>query len=244
MGGFMYAFAVVGILLAHELGHYLACRYYGIAATLPHFIPFPLFSYAGTLGAFIRIKSPFGNRKQLFDVGVAGPLAGYAFALPALVIGMKASQVIPIDTSATDLISFGEPLIFKIVAHLFFDYSEVTETINLHPIGWAAWFGVFATSINLFPAGQLDGGHVTYALLGNKLHRKVSLGLCAALVLLSAVTWSPAYLFFGLLVYFLGLRHPQTLSDEEPLDTRRKWIAVLAAIVFALSFIPIPISVE
>jgi membrane-associated protease RseP (regulator of RpoE activity) len=175
---------------------------------------------------------------------VAGPLAGYAFALPALIIGMKASQVVPIDPNAKDLISFGEPLIFKIVAHLFFNYSEATDTINLHPIGWAAWFGIFATSINLFPAGQLDGGHVTYALFGSKWHKKASLGLCAALVLLSAFTWSLAYLFFGLLVYFLGLRHPQTLSDEGPLDTRRKWIAVLAAAVFILSFIPVPISVE
>jgi len=240
--GFSYAFAVVGILLAHELGHYLACRYYGIAATLPYFIPFPLLSYAGTMGAFIRIRSIFRNRRQLFDVGVAGPLAGYVFALPALIVGMKASHVIPIDTDAEGMISFGEPLIFKLVAHLFFDYSEATHTINLHPVGWAAWFGIFATSINLFPAGQLDGGHMVYALLGKQWHRRVSIAVCIGLGLISLVTWSSAYLFFGALVFFLGLRHPQLLFEEERLDSRRVWLALLALVILIVSFIPVPVS--
>jgi membrane-associated protease RseP (regulator of RpoE activity) len=242
--GFSYAFAVVGILLAHELGHYLACRYYGIAATLPYFIPFPLLSYAGTMGAFIRIRSIFRNRRQLFDVGVAGPLAGYIFALPALYIGMRASHVIPIDTNTEGMVSFGEPLIFKLVAHFFFDYSEATHTINLHPVGWAAWFGIFATSINLFPAGQLDGGHIVYALFGKAWHKRVSIAVCIGLALISLVTWSPAYLFFASLVFFLGLRHPQLLTEEDRLDRRRIWIALIAAVILIISFIPVPITIQ
>ena len=245
ISGLPYAFAVMGILLAHEMGHFLACRYYQLASTYPYFIPFPLLSIAGTMGAFIRIRTPFRNTRQLFDVGIAGPLLGYLFALPALVIGMIASNLTVLEPDTEGLIFFGEPLIFKMVAHLVFPhYNEAAETINLHPIGWAAWFGIFATSINLLPMGQLDGGHIVYALFGPVWHRRFSIAFCAGLVALSAFTWSPAYLVFGALVYFLGLKHPTLMEPGTISGQGRRWLALLALIIFLLSFVPVPVYMK
>jgi len=244
ISGLPYAFAIMGILLAHELGHFLACRYYGISATYPYFIPFPLLSIAGTMGAFIRIRSAFRNARELFDVGISGPLLGFIFTLPALVLGLAASNLTGLQAETEGTMFFGEPLIFKIVAHSLIPYNESLESINLHPIGWAAWFGVFATSINLLPIGQLDGGHIVYALFGPLWHRRCSVACCLGLVLLSLFTWSPAYLVFGALVFFLGLRHPRTWEEDIIVDPKRKWLALIALLIFVLSFIPVPVYME
>jgi membrane-associated protease RseP (regulator of RpoE activity) len=245
ISGLPYAFAIMGILLAHEMGHFLACRYYGLSATYPYFIPFPLLSIAGTMGAFIRIRTAFRNARELYDVGIAGPLLGYLFSLPALVLGLAASHLTSLGAETEGTMYFGEPLVFKIAAHLIFpNYSEAAETINLHPIGWAAWFGIFATSINLLPIGQLDGGHIVYALFGPLWHRRCSIAFCSGLVVLSALTWSPAYLVFGGLVFFLGLRHPHTVEGDRITDPRRKWLALLALLIFVLSFVPIPVYLK
>lgn len=240
-GGLSFSLTLLTILSTHELGHYLACRYYGIDSTLPFFIPFP--SIIGTLGAFIRIRSPFVNRRALFDVGIAGPLAGFAFILPALILGFRASQLITLDS--TGGLYFGEPLLFKLAAQLFIPDHGTHQTINLHPVGWAAWFGLLATSLNLLPIGQLDGGHVTYALFGPKLHRIISLGMILMLIPLGLLAWrTPSYLFFGVILLLLGLRHPRTLNNEEPIGKGRFYIGAIALLIFVLSFVPIPVTIK
>ncbi len=244
--GLPFSLTFLGILLAHELGHFFACRYYGIRCTPPYFIPVPI-SIAGTLGAFIRIKSHFQHKRALFDVGVAGPLAGFMFVLPALVIGIAHSRLIQ-KGAVTGGISFGEPLIFRWVGKLVLGYSPATQDMIAHPMAMAAWFGLLATCLNLFPIWQLDGGHIAYALLGSGLQRRISKYATAALILVSFVGWPfPSYLLFGLLLLGLGLRfrfyHPPTLYDAEGVGTGRLIIGILAMIVLIVSFTPVPISV-
>ena len=164
--GIGYAGAIMLILLAHEMGHYLACVYYKIDATLPFFIPAPIVG-TGTFGAFIRIGSPFPNRKSLFDVGIAGPLAGFLVALPFLYIGLKWSIQVPMDQVDPSAGYFGEPLIFQLFASFMLNPDMVTY---LHPIGFAVWFACLATALNLLPIAQLDGGHVSYALFGKRAY--------------------------------------------------------------------------
>ncbi len=157
--GVPFAFTLLGILLAHELGHYFACRYYGISASYPYFIPAP--TLIGTLGAFIRIRSPIQNRKALFDVGLAGPVVGFLFAIPALAIAIAYSREIPLSQAHPSVI-FGDPLAMRILLALLRP-GVPPSALLLHPVGRAAWVGLFATALNLLPGGQLDGGHILYA---------------------------------------------------------------------------------
>jgi membrane-associated protease RseP (regulator of RpoE activity) len=245
--GLPFSLTLLIILLSHEMGHYLACRYYAIHATLPYFLPIPFFSPIGTLGAFIRIKAPFVGSRALFDVGVAGPIAGFVFVIPALIIGIWHSQIVPLVPSE-GLLSFdkfGRPLLFEVVAGLLLPYVGTNETINLHPIGWAAWFGLFATCLNLLPIGQLDGGHMTYALFGRRLHKVISLAFIFLLIPLGVLAWpTPSYLVFATVLFIIGLRHPQTLNDGEPVGKARFYVGLLALLIFLLCFIPIPISLR
>jgi membrane-associated protease RseP (regulator of RpoE activity) len=243
--GLPFSFTFLAILLAHELGHYFACRYYGIACTPPFFIPVPI-TFAGTLGAFIRIKSPFPSRKALFDVGIAGPLAGFAFVIPALIVGIANSQLIP--RGRFPGISFGEPLIFRWTGALVLGYSPSTQDMVAHPIAIAAWFGLLATCLNLFPIWQLDGGHVAYALLGREKQRRLSIFAILALMLTSLAGWPvPSYLLFCALLLIFGLRyrfyHPSTLQDEGDIGVGRQLLAFVAFVVLLVSFTPVPISV-
>jgi Zn-dependent protease len=167
--GLSFSIPLLGILLAHELGHFFACRYYGTACTPPFFIPVPL--GAGTLGAFIKIKSPFRDRRSLFDIGIAGPLAGFVFVLPALWIGISLSKIYPKHVLAGGGLYFGEPLIFKLFGRLILDYSPSTQDMVAHPIAMAAWIGLLATSLNLLPIWQLDGGHIAYAVFGRSAQK-------------------------------------------------------------------------
>lgn len=243
LSGLPYAVTILAILLAHETGHYLACRYYGINATLPHLIPAPPFVVPfGTFGAVIKIKSMFGDCRQLFDVGVAGPLAGFAVVLPALILGLRLStQFAPVDIEGPRL-EFGEPLLFRIFAELFF--AGDPSLINLHPIGWAAWFGMLATSLNLLPIGQLDGGHVVYSIFGQKAHRAVSFATFAALVTLSFASWPMlGYLLFAVILLILRFRHPPPYIDNPVLDRSRRTLAIIGLVIFLLTFIPIPVQV-
>ena len=244
--GLPFSFTFLMILLAHELGHFFACRYYGIRCTPPYFLPLPI-SIAGTLGAFIRIKAPFQNRRALFDVGVAGPLAGFAFVLPALIIGISRSQLIP-RGSAGGGYSFGEPLIFRLVGKLVLGYSPARQDMIAHPIAMAAWFGLLATSLNLFPIWQLDGGHISYAIFGRERQKKLSIAGTIALVAISLLGWPiPSYLLFGLLLMAFGARykfyHPATLSDEEDLGPGRVFLGMIAYLILILCFTPVPISI-
>lgn len=245
--GLPFSLTLLAILLAHELGHYFACRYYGISCTPPFFIPLPV-SIAGTLGAFIRIKSPFQHKRALFDVGVAGPLAGFALAMPALLLGISLSKLIP-KIHLQGAIFFGEPLLFRWVGRLVLGYSPATQDMMAHPIAMAAWFGLLATCLNLFPIWQLDGGHIAYAIFGQKLQRKVSMLGTVALILLSFLGWPiPSYLAFGLILLVMGVRfrfyHPPTLFDDEPLGAGRVAVGIVALLILLVSFTPVPISMS
>ncbi|MBZ5496802.1 MAG: site-2 protease family protein [Acidobacteriia bacterium] len=242
--GIPFSFTLIAILLAHEMGHFLACRHYGIRCTPPFFLPFPV-SYAGTLGAFIRIRSHFQHKRALFDVGIAGPLAGFAFVVPALIVGIAFSKLIP-KGSVHDGIGFGEPLLFRLVGKAVLGYAPETQDMLADPIAMAAWFGLLATSLNLFPIWQLDGGHITYALFGRERQKKVSIGASIALMLVSFAGWPiPSYLIFACLIFFFGMRfrfyHPPTLYEEEGIGTAREILGIMALFILILSFTPIPI---
>ena len=237
LNGLPFAFTILLILLAHEMGHYLTCRYYDIDATLPYVIPAPPFIVLatgtivpfmifGTFGAVIKIRSRFPDRRQLFDVGIAGPLAGFVFIIPALIIGLRLSTEHAIAYPVQGTWEFGEPLIFRLATMAFFP-GEADAAINLHPIGWAAWFGMIATSINLLPIGQLDGGHMVYGLFGARPHRIISYITFGALVGISFYSWPMlGYLLFALILLFIGFRHPRPQMEFPRLARGRFLIAL------------------
>jgi membrane-associated protease RseP (regulator of RpoE activity) len=234
--GFSYSFSLLGILLVHELSHYFACRYHRIEATLPFFIPAP--TLIGTFGAFIKIKSPFPSRKALFDVGLAGPLAGFLVAVPIIFVGISHSRIVQKEVLQTGM-ALGEPLIFKLVAWLVFGPIAGQYDIMVHPMAFAGWFGLLATAFNLFPVGQLDGGHILYALVGKKSYY-VGVGSVIVILLLGIKYWQ-GWLFWALIVTVIGLRHPPLCRDEK-MDLKRKILAAIALIIFLVSFTPAPLA--
>ncbi len=228
--GAPFSFTLLSILLAHELGHYLTCRHYGIRATYPYFIPAP--TLIGTLGAFIRIKSPIVNRRELFDVGISGPLAGFCLTIPALIVAtFLAKGTMP--TATPDSISLGSPMAVIFLAKIFRSGINPAE-ILFHPVGCAAWVGLFATALNLLPVGQLDGGHILYAVLGDK-YRNISRGFFLVLLPLGYFCWY-GWLAWAVILFFLGLRHPTVVEPIEPLGRPRKVLALVAGIIFVLCF--------
>jgi membrane-associated protease RseP (regulator of RpoE activity) len=233
--GIPFSFTVMGILLAHELGHFFACRYYGIQSSYPYFIPAP--TLIGTMGAFIRIRSTFVNRTALFDVGIAGPIVGFAFALPAFAAAILFSKTVPVMSSDAPAFAFGNPLLGDILTALLRPGISPEELL-LHPVGRAAWVGLFATAMNLLPAGQLDGGHILYALSSSR-HRIISRLVSILLVPLTYL-WI-GWLLWAVLLFALGVRHPPLMDPYEPLDRRRRIWAVVALIILVLCFMPAPI---
>jgi len=165
--GLWYSATILAILGCHELGHYFACRYYDVDASLPFFIPVP-FLLTGTMGAFIRIREPIPSKRMLFDIGIAGPIAGFVVAVPALFIGLSMSHVVRLPADASNLLELGEPMLFKFASWLLWGSQPDGYSLNMHPMAFAAWFGMLATALNLFPIGQLDGGHISYAVLGSR----------------------------------------------------------------------------
>ena len=236
--GLPFSIAILSILLAHEMGHYLTCRYYGISATLPYFIPFP--SLIGTLGAFIRIRSPFHDRASLLEVGVAGPIAGFVLAIPILALALTQSRFGPMEP-AEGLIVFGEPIAYKIISFLVGVTPPAEQDVFLHPVGLAAWFGFFLTALNLLPVGQLDGGHIAYALFG-RLHKRISQVLIFALLPMGVFFW-PGWLVWIFLLALLGTRHPPTLDDTVPLGPRQVALGWIALAMLVLCFTPVPITI-
>ena len=237
MLSFFYMFALIGILLAHEMGHYLTCRFYGLNATLPFFIPLP--NLIGTMGAFIRIRSPITSKHQLFDVGVAGPLAGFILTVPAAAYGLAHSKLVPAMPS-DGAIFFGEPLLFKILGSWLLGEIPSGYDIVLHPVAFAGWVGALVTAMNLFPIGQLDGGHVMYAIFGSRVKKWAPL-ILGAFVLMGIFLFA-GWLLWAVLIGFLGLRHPPIRDEQVPLDGRRKLVAYAVIVIFILSFIPDPIK--
>lgn len=234
--GIPYAAWLVAILGCHEMGHYLACRYYRIDATPPLFLPGPVFPF-GTLGAFIRIRSPFPDRKSLFDVGVAGPLAGFVVTVPALLVGLARSQVVPAEGSGG--IELGDSLLMLALTRLAAPEIPEGHTLLLHPAAYAGWVGLFATALNLLPVGQLDGGHMIYAV-SRRFHRAASLVTLGALLALGVGLYYPWAFWAGVLGLLMGPRHPPLLDESRPLSAGRALVALLCLAIFVLCFIPTP----
>lgn len=238
VGGPRLVVGLLSILVAHEMGHYVACLVYRVDATLPYFIPlpFPGFTLVGTLGAFIRIRSPIPHRRALFDIGIAGPLAGFVVCLPVLALGVL--EAAPRVISRSDaFLSLGEPLLFRWAVALLRTPPPEGSELVLGPLGLAAWFGLFVTALNLLPIGQLDGGHVTYAVLGE---RSAAVSRAASWVCVALTYFGPNWLVWSLILRMLGRRHPPTLDDREAVGRTRRLVALLGLFVFAVCFVPDP----
>ena len=236
--GLPFSMTLMGILLVHEMGHFVMSRVHGVAATPPYFIPGPPF-LVGTFGAFIKMHTPT-NRKALFDVGAAGPWAGFVVAIPAVFYGLSLSEVRPLATTAGGL-ELGDSLVFRWLTHLALGVSASDVTILLHPIALAGWFGLFVTFLNLLPVGQLDGGHVVYALLGRR-HRWVARAGLLTIIGLAFLGWH-GWVMWAVLVTVLGLDHPPTI-DDTPLDPVRQVAAWLTIGLFAITFMPVPLTIS
>jgi membrane-associated protease RseP (regulator of RpoE activity) len=233
--GLPFSLTLLTILLAHEFGHYFACVYYRIDASLPYFLPAPTFT--GTLGAFIRIRAPIYSKRVLFDVGVAGPIAGFVFLLPALAIGLAFSKIIP-GINHQGAFTFGTPALLWLLERAVFP-GVPASGIYLHPVARAAWIGILATALNLLPIGQLDGGHILYSMAGDR-HKLMSRVFAALLVPIGIFYWS-GWLVWAVLLLLFGMRHP-AIYDPSELDPGRKRLAWLSLAIFLLCFTLAPIS--
>ncbi len=232
----LYALVLLTILVGHELGHYLTCRKYSLDATLPYFIPAP--TLLGTFGAFIRIKSPITGMQQLFDVGAAGPVMSFLLSLPAVAVGLAFSKAVPALPAEGSLV-FGEPLLFRILGAFLFKGVPDGYDIVLHPVGVAGWAGLLVTAINLFPIGQLDGGHIAHALFGKESGIISKIFIVGFLVL--GVFYYMGWIVMALIVILIGMKRRPTYEKEPPLSRGRKTAAVLIVGIFLLSFVPDPI---
>jgi membrane-associated protease RseP (regulator of RpoE activity) len=240
--GLWYSGTILAILGCHELGHYFACRYYDVDASLPFFIPVP-FILTGTMGAFIRIREQIPSKRMLFDIGIAGPIAGFVIAVPALFIGLAMSHVVKLPANPGDMLELGEPLLFKFASWLLWGTQPDGYSLNMHPMAFAAWFGMLATALNLFPIGQLDGGHVSYSVLGPRWSTYVTFGMLFVAVGLAffASSWIVWTGMMVVMLFVFGPRHPRVFDEEVPLDPRRKALALFAVAMFVLCFTPAPI---
>ena len=245
--GLKFSLSLIFILICHEMGHYVACRIYKVDATLPYFIPsLPLVGPAGTFGAFIRIRSRIPTRRAIFDIGVAGPIAGFVALIPVAVIAVATMQPVPQpEMIPGESLIFSDPLLIKGLMYLFGLNSEWVSSLN--PFYWATWVGALVTALNLIPSGQLDGGHAIYAVFGERIHYwfgRVAFAVMASLSILGMVIYgSPAgFLFAIVLGVMMRVPHPEPW-DHTPLDTKRNVIALLTLLIFILCFLPIPIYI-
>jgi len=235
LAGLPFSLTLLAILLAHEMGHYVACRYYRIDASLPYFLPAP--TLIGTFGAFIRIRAPIYSRRQLFDIGVAGPLAGFALIVPALGVGLAGSKVVAGIAEQGD-VQFGTPALLWAAARAVFGDVAIGD-LYLHPVARAAWVGLLATALNLLPIGQLDGGHILYSLWAGK-HRVMSRAFALALAAVGLAFGWFGWIAWAGFFFFVGLRHPP-IVDETPVGAGRLRLAALAAVILVISFTPVPV---
>lgn len=239
-----YSFAILLILGAHEFGHYFACRWHNVDCTLPFFLPAPL-PMTGTLGAVIRILEPFPSRRALFDIGVAGPIAGFITLIPFLVIGIYLSTIDVVPPNGDVQIWLGEPWLFKGLARLIHGPLLEGTDIFIHELGYAAWFGMLATALNLLPFGQLDGGHIAYAVFGPRA-RYLSMVTLAIVITLAWMSnsWIVMAIMLSAMAYFMGFRHPAPLDDWTPLNRGRIVVALFALAILIGCFTPEPITIN
>lgn len=242
LAGLTYSLPLIFILLCHEMGHYLACRYYHLPATPPFFLPAPV--GLGTFGAFIRIKAPIRRKRELFDVGIAGPLAGFVALVPFLFYGIANSKLRVFEAVSEEL---GEPMLVlgtnlatQWTIQIFHGVLPAGTGLDLHPVALAAWVGLLATALNLLPLGQLDGGHLFYAVAG-RWQRRLAWPLWGLLAL-AGFRW-PVWWAWCVFLLIIGLRHPPVWDENEPLDPTRRLLAVATLLIFLVSFMIMPVGV-
>jgi membrane-associated protease RseP (regulator of RpoE activity) len=241
LNGLWYSIPLLTILSAHEFGHYFACRAHNVDATLPYFLPAPL-PLTGTLGAVIRIREAFPSKRALFDIGVAGPIAGFVALVPFLIWGITLSEVGQVPGDQLTLY-FGEPLLWKVLEWFQFGVLPEGTDVMLHPMGFAAWWGMLATALNLLPFGQLDGGHIMYAAVGRRAAWLSGATLLLVVVLtMRSASWFAMALMMVIMAIVFGFRHPRIVDEHEPLDRKRQMIALSAVVIFVLCFTPVPID--
>jgi len=233
--GLPFSVSLMTILLGHELSHYFASKRHHTRATLPYFIPAP--SLIGTFGAFIKMRSPIVTRKALIDIGASGPITGFILSIIASVVGLKLSTVVSV-TETRGAIGLGDSLLFSLLSRLILGITPDGHDILLHPVAFAGWIGLFVTSLNLIPIGQLDGGHIAYAFLGSR-HILISRVLVVFLLVFGLFFWE-GWLIWAVLMVILGIRHPPVIYWESPLDRKRRLTGIIAFIIFVLTFIPAP----
>ena len=249
LNGVPFAFSLLAILTAHEMGHYVFSRYHGVKASLPYFLPSPV--AFGTFGAVIVTRSLYPNRKALMDIGAAGPIAGFIVALPITAIGVSLSTVQKLADVETGYVTMGDPLILQGLSYLVLGPLPEGHDIFVHPMAFAGWFGFLVTMLNLIPISQLDGGHILYAMVGrSESAKRMQLGItivCFAVMSYLGMYFTGWYVWCGLLLlmsYRFRFRHPPSLDDDTPLDTKRKVIGLITLIIMIVSFIPVPLTLH
>jgi len=266
VSGISFSLSLLFILGSHEMGHYYYGRKYGILITPPYFIPVPPPFIAGTMGAFIRIKSQITSKRALFDIGVAGPIFGIIAAIPVLLIGIKLSQIVPVENIGEgEVINLGDSLIFSFFVDMILGSIEEGHDIFLHPVAFAGWIGLFVTALNLIPSGQLDGGHLVYSLFNKKIHSFIS-HISIILIIILGMGTEPianllssfnidlnipehclfqgwlGWIIWAFLLVIMGTKHPPTIYEESDIGTKRKIIAIITILIFIGSFMPVPFS--
>jgi len=249
--GIPFAVTLLCILTVHEFGHYFAARRWNVRASLPYFLPLPYISFLGTLGAVIKIRSAIPNKRALLDIGAAGPLAGFVIAVAACIIGLFQSTAVSVDHFYQSPIQLGAPLLFSALAWLILPAAAPDQLILLSPVAFAGWVGLFITAFNLFPVGQLDGGHIIFALFGSR-HRHIARLFFAILLgmglygILSLIwEWPqgwPGWLALAFFLTLFGKDHPAPYDAHMPLDRTRRRVGYICLIVFVLCFSPVPFS--
>ena len=239
IGGGWYSLSLITILLAHEMGHFVMSQRHGVPASLPYFLPVPIPPF-GTFGAIIKMRGRMSSRRALFDIGVAGPLMGLLVTLPAIVIGLLLSKPVLLAQTQDNFFHLGDSLLFVLVEKVVLGQLPEGYDLSLHPVAYAGWVGLFVTALNLLPVGQLDGGHIAYALFGRK--SKIVFGLTIMLWMGISIFFYVGWTLMIVLVLLFGFRHPPPLDDVTPLDLKRKILGGVVFSLFILSFTPIPFA--
>jgi len=234
--GLPFSLTLLLILLTHELSHYFMSRRHNVSATLPYFIPAP--SIIGTFGAIIKMKPPILDRRSLIDIGASGPIGGFIVAVIAVIIGLNYSEIKSVEELQGG-ISLGNSILFHLLTKIVLNIEPDKYDILLHPVAFAGWIGLLVTSFNLLPIGQLDGGHITYALLGEK-HQWVAKGTIPILIILGILFWE-GWIIWAFLVVLIGCKHPPVVYPQIQLDKKRRLIGWIAFIIFILTFTPMPV---
>jgi len=241
LNGLAFSIPLLCILSAHEFGHYIACRIHNVDATLPYYLPMPL-PPTGTLGAVIRIKEPFPSKRALFDIGVAGPIAGFVMLIPFLYWGITQSTIGPVQHLA-NMPEYGEPLLFRALAYLHFGSIPDQSEIYIGPMAFAGWWGMLATALNLMPFGQLDGGHIVYSIFGRRSkYISIATVVVAMGLTVMSLSWISVTIMMLVMAFFLGVQHPRIFDEDTPLDPRRRLVAVFALVMFVLCFTSAPVQ--